>query len=280
MTILTLDTPMIDWLTFTGHAHMDIVNAFNEWLDSTKDTYLNSAPQKWLQFKGDKISLTNGSAFAGMAEIKRQDWHGVYFSGELCHDALVYFAPLVERGIVACKRIDLQATIQQPSDWEQIRFLNRMEVKGKRPEMRQSSDAKTGKQLMSVAIGSRTSETYARCYQKITNGGELLLRFEGEYKGAKATAVYDALKQYTPSTMLLHHVQKINDQQLEAAFSNSFHGISPHNARPQVKTRDKTREWLLTACLPAFAEFVRSHDDDGQVQAAFLEVLEDAGYCG
>ena len=277
MTILTLDTPMIDWLTLTGDSHVDIVTAFNKWLDTTKDTYLRTNSKKWLQFRGMEFYFTNGSAFAGDAVIKNKDWQALFFSGELCQDALFFFQPLVDMGILECKRIDIQTTINQPKDWEQIRFLNRMQVKGKKPEMRQSIDKDTSKPLMTVAVGSRTSEVYARCYQKITNGGELLLRFEGEYKGAKAVSVLADMKKYSPSTMLLHHVQKLRDEQLETAFANSFHGISPHNARPQVRTRDKRREWLLTACLPAFAEFVNSHDDDGEVQAAFLEVLSNAG---
>jgi len=268
---------MIDWITLTGDSHIDIVAAFNKWLDTTKDTYLRTNSKKWLQFKGMEFYFTNGSAFAGDAVIKNKDWQAVYFSGELCQDALFYFQPLVDMEILECKRIDIQATINQPKDWEQIRFLNRMQVKGKKPEMRQSIDKETSKPLMTVAVGSRTSETYARCYQKITNGGELLLRFEGEYKGSKAVSVLADMKKYSPSTMLLHHVQKLRDEQLETAFANSFHGISPHNARPQVRTRDKRREWLLTSCLPAFAEFINSHDDDGEVQAAFLEVLSDAG---
>ena len=278
MTILSLDKPLVDWLTLTGDSHIDIVATFNKWLDTTKDTYLRSNSKRWLQFKGTEFYFTNGTAYAGDAVIKNKDWQAVYFSGELCQEALYYFQPLVDMGILECKRIDIQATIQQPTDWEQIRFLNRMQVKGKKPEMRQSIDKATGKALMTVAVGSRTSEVYARCYQKITNGGELLLRFEGEYKGAKAVSVLSDMKKYTPSSMLWHHVQKLKDSQLENAFANAFNGISPHNARPQVKTRDKRREWLLTACLPAFAEFVNSHDDDGQVQAAFLEVLYDAGF--
>lgn len=276
-TMLTLDKPLLDWLTFTGHCHTDIVEAFNSFLASRENNYRRALDKKWLQFLGTEFSFSDGSAFAGMGEIKRQDWHGVTFSGELCQDALTFFMPLVDMGIVTCKRVDIQATILEPDEWEQITFHNRMHVKGKKPEMRQSTDKSTGKVLATVGVGSRTSDVYARVYQKLTDSGDRLLRFEGEYKGGKAEAIIRDMKKHAPSTMLWWHVQKLRDAKTENAFANAFHGISPHKAKPVVKVHNKKRAWLLESCLPAFAEFIHSHDDDGQVQAEFLAVLHGEG---
>lgn len=273
---LTLDTPMLDWLTFTGLAHMDIIKAFNDWLDSRGD-YRSTNSKKWQQFRGDEYHFDSGSAFGGMAEIERQDWHAVYVAGELSQSILFYMSPLLERGVVKCKRVDIQTTVIQPGDWGQINFLNRMHAKGKKTEMAQDFDRASGKNLMTVAVGSRTSESYMRVYQKLTDSGDYLLRLEGEYKGGKAEAIIRDMSSHAPSTMLLHHMQKMKDEKIERVFSNSFHGVSPHWAKPTVTTRNKKKQWLLSSCLPAFEDFLNSHDSDGEVQAAFLAVLENHG---
>jgi len=275
MSYLTLYKPLIDWVTLTGHAHVEIVEAFNKFMESSGEAVTERRSKKWQQFKGEIWSMGSGKAFAGMGEIKGVDYMAVWVSGEAAQEALGAFYPLIDREIVRVTRIDLQATIEQPADWEQIRFANRMHARGKVPDLAQSTDQHSKKTLATVAIGSRSSESYARVYEKLTDGGERLLRFEGEYKGAKARAIVEALKEATPGAMLLHHVQKLRDEKLEKAFSLAFAGVSPHNARPKVKTRDKKREWLLLSVLPSFAEYVNSHEDDGEVVSAFLAVLED-----
>jgi hypothetical protein len=277
MSEITLFQPLVDYLTYSGIDHLDIVESFHTFSQDISHSFLRETEQDWFQYRGNMRYYSNGSVWHGIADQKGESWLCIRISGELAHDSIRFFAPLVKRGILKVTRIDLQATVPEPPDWEQIRLYNRMHRAGKKVESKLSVDQLTKKKLETVAIGSRTSETYTRVYEKITDGGTILLRYEVEHKGGKATAVFDALAEHTPGEMLRHQLDRTRDKLLIDVFSSCLAGISPHNARPKVKQRNKKKQWLLTAVLPSFTEFINAHDDDGEVSAAFLAAIENTG---
>lgn len=275
---IDLNTVMIDWLTLSSNGHPELDRASSIVVLELMHDAEKWTRQRFLQFVGDKWENENGTLFYGYYNSDKTGEHTiVQVSGSLAHLSLPYLLPVVKNGNAKATRIDIQSTVVQPTDWEQIRFFNRMEVNGRSPQWRSSVDRKSKKQLTTVSVGSRESEVYARCYQKVTNGGELLLRFEGEYKGGKAEAIVRDMAEYTPAQMLKWHIQKLNDNQLEIAFANALHGIQPHWAKASVKQADKTAEWLLSSALPAFRRVINQHSGDSGVSSAFMQAMIDAG---
>jgi len=188
----------------------------------------------------------------------------------------MYFYELIERQILNVTRLDLQITTEEPEGWGQINLCNRLYSRGKNAAFLGSTDGHTGKRLETVGVGSRTSETYTRIYQKLTDGAERLLRMEVEYKGAKARAIVRDMKTTTFSQQLKYHLQsKLSDDKLTAVYANQLEGIKPHNARPRVRSKDKKKSWLLKTVLPSFEEYINDHSEDGEVASAFLAVLEE-----
>lgn len=276
---ISLNDVQIDWITVTSNAHSDLDRAFTSFIMS-QDC---DEPEKEsrMQFKGEKWETIAGTGYYGYYFSDKTGEHTmVQVSGEMAHEALWYLMPVIQNGNARVTRIDIQTTIQQPKEWEQIRFFNRMDRAKKKPQWRSSFDKKSNQELITVSVGSRHSETYARVYNKVTNDGVLLLRFEGEYKGKHARAIVDDLAKNTPAQILKWHVQKIRDAGLENTFANVLNGITPHKARPKVKEVDKTAEWLLSSALPAFKRVISQHGGDSGVAHAFLQAMVDAGRMG
>lgn len=273
---IELDSVAIDWITVTSKAHAELDRAFTSFL-MTQDCEEPKRENR-LQFKGESWESMTGVGYYGYYFSEKTGEHTmVQVSGEMAHDALLSLLPVIKNGFAKVTRIDIQTTVKQPESWEQIRFFNRLEKNGRKPQWRSSTDKKHNEQMVGIGIGSRQSETYARVYQKITNGGVKLLRFEGEYKGRKAEAIVHDLEQFTPVTMLKWHIQKYRDKQLEQVFANVLNGITPHKAKPRVKEVDKTAEWLLSSALPAFKRVIAQHGGDSGVSAAFLQAMIDGG---
>lgn len=275
MTSLTLDKTLCDWVTLTGTDHLDIIERWREFNDTRTD-YNGSKPQRWLQWNGEIHAYSEGNIFTGMAEINKADWVVLRASGELAQDVVLFFYDLIEREVLKVTRIDLQMTTNEPEGWGQINLCNRLYASGKRAQFLGSVDGYTGKKMETVGVGSRTSETYTRIYQKLTDGGNRLLRLEVEYKGDKAKAVVRDIAKTTFSQQLKYHLQsKLRDDKLTAVFANQLDGIIPHDAKPKARVSSKKKKWLLQTVLPSFAEYVNGHSEDGEVIGAFLAVLED-----
>jgi hypothetical protein len=273
---ITLDKVICDWVTLTGKEHYEIREQWSEFVASRKDFTHRSKPMRWLQWRGDIHYFDGGSVFTGSAEISGEDWLCVRASGELSEDILFFFMELVDREVMKVTRVDAQVTVKEPDGWGQINFCNRMHVAGKTVDMMTSNDNIHEKTLQTVAIGSRKNATYTRVYQKLTNAGERLLRFEVEWKSGKARAIVAAMKTHTLAQSMKHHLlSKIGDEKLTAVFANSMEGVTPANHRPKVQVRDKKKDWLLRIVLPSFEEYINDHADDGEVIGAWLSVLEE-----
>jgi len=275
MSIVTLDRTLVDWITLTGVDHMDIAERWAEYV-MTRDDYIRTDSQRWLQWKGEIHSYTEGNIFTGTAVIDNKDWLVLRASGEIAQDVLMYFYELIERGILKATRIDIQMTTNEPSGWGQINLCNRLYSKGKNAQFLGSVDGYTGKKLETVGVGSRTSETFTRIYQKLTDGGNRLLRVEVEYKGDKARAIVGSMAKTTFSQQMKFHLQsKVSDEKLFAVFANQLDGIKPHDAKPTARVSSKKKKWLMTTVLPSFAEYINSHSEDGEVLQAYLAVIDE-----
>jgi len=280
--MITLNHALCDWITISGVESRELWQKWDNFIEAaTRDGELEIgvADERRLQYHGQRYDGRNGSAWAGMADITGYSWVLFQVSGELANEALAHLLPATKLPRTRATRIDLQITIEEPPEWEQIRFFNRMKRAGKRPGYIESKGARV-RTLATVYVGQRSSQRIARIYEKETAGGGVLLRFEGEYKGDKAAAVAEALAKHTPAEMILSHIQSLHDEKLSLAFEPPLSGIVPHNARPAARAESKTEAWLTTQVMAAFRRVINTHSGGGRwVAESFMEALKDAGYC-
>jgi len=280
--MITLNHALCDWITISGMESRELWEKWDNFIEgATRDGELEIGveDERRLQYRGQRYDGRNGSAWAGMADIAGYSWLLFQISGELANEALRYLLPATTLPRTRITRLDLQITIEEPEEWEQIRFFNRMKRAAKRPGYIESKGART-RTLATVYVGQRSSQRIARIYEKETAGGAKLLRFEGEYKGDKAAAVADALAKHTPAEMILSHIQSLHDEKLSLVFESPLSGIVPHNARPTVRAESKTEAWLTTQVMAAFRRVINTHSGGGRwVAESFMEALRDAGYC-
>jgi hypothetical protein len=176
---------------------------------------------------------------------------------------------------IECRRIDLQITVPEPVGWSQVALFNRIHKSGKMPGWASSSDARAGR-LETVYAGSWHSDRLSTIYIKLTAGNERLLRLETRYKADRANALLPKLADGAlPDTYLRHELQSIiKDGKLSAAFEPHLHGETAVASVQLKKQADKTAEWLIDKVLPTFARIILDHDHNGDVFAAFAEVME------
>lgn len=278
---IELNSVAVDWITLTSDGGIQLDRLGSMLVLEYMGTASTPTRQNFMQYKGQRWECGHGTLFYGYYHSDKAGEQSILqISGELAHMVLGECREAVSKGIARVTRVDIQTTVVQPEDWESIRFFNRMERNGRSPQWRSSVDKKSKKELITVSVGSRESEVYARVYNKVTNAGVMLIRFEGEYKGAKARAIFHDMGEHTTAQMIKWHVQRLKDEQLDKCFTNALHGISPHWAKASVKEVDKTAEWLLSSALPAFKRVISQHGGDSGVSMAFMEALMDQGKWG
>ena len=148
----------------------------------------------WRQYRG----LRSGQIFAGVAE-QANEIHGLLdVSGEESHAMMTWEAP---RGLeVKCTRLDLQITIPiekeyeyrardfkdalEQTDWSSA---NCIRIHKRRLKL---VEGPTEEGLDTLYIGSRSSDRLARVYVKEDVDGDQYLRFEVEFKSARAELVF------------------------------------------------------------------------------------------
>lgn len=273
--MITLWTSQVDYLTLTSYDHPDFHKQVLKWAEF-EDLFSSKAEKiTRMQYSGDNIETDSGSVFYG-AGIQGGRGHSLLqISGELSDTAYGGFIGLSKMGACKATRIDLQLTVEQPVGWGQWELFNRCKRQGFTVGWAESK-TREGVELATVYIGSRKSERVVRVYQKLTNGGGLLLRFEVEYKGRKARSVLNSMKDHTKSQLLRAEIERINDNGLLSTFLPPLHGIKPHDAKNEAKAESKTNKWLLTQVLPTFERVINSHDG-GEVAQEFLRTLINAG---
>ena len=137
---------------------------------------------RFLQYQGKK----SDHLFHGIGVQNNRRHMIVQASGDMAH----------ELGIVAldyeqfyCTRIDLQATIKEPENYDGHRIYNIVKAI---PGNNRTSSLVLSDLGSTVYFGNRTSDTFARLYQKIINE-ERFLRFEIEVKGNTAAYVWQTI---------------------------------------------------------------------------------------
>jgi hypothetical protein len=119
-----------------------------------------------------------------------------------------------------------------------------------------------------------TSDRFARVYQKPADKQTLCLRCEFQFSGQQSRnlGVKWALGAHSLESAFLGALQATKDEVLESYFAFAADGRQPLLPRT-VKQEPKTKRWLMDTVLPSFARYINQHDADGQVQAAYEQIL-------
>mgnify|MGYP003601103736 CR=1 FL=1 len=279
--VYTLNTPLIDFLTITSfeeRAHgmaKAIITALQG--DDKGATLAENA--KRMQYLGVTLRTAQGTLFYGEGKQKGR-WHCMFqIDGELCNepDLLNPIFSAVRQGWVSVRRIDLQATIIEPTGWIQWALFNRLKLRHLTPGWQESMDKK-GNTLATVYALPRTSEKFLRVYQKFA--GMMLLRMEWEIKAAMAESIGRAIAdgRGTVSQYLKLYWQNLNDPELTKAYSFCFEGIQDASKPKRVVRDSKTSEWLRVTVLPSFTRYINEHGHDQELVNMFIDALRQAEY--
>ena len=138
---------------------------------------------KWLQYAGFK----SDEYFYGQGEQTGRRHFVLQASGPASRRL---FDLVKKNDVFYCTRIDLQATIKEPENYDPTKLYN--DVRTMSGNKRNSSLilSSTGS---TVYFGNRTSNSFARCYQKNIDERKFL-RLELELKGQTSKWIYENLR--------------------------------------------------------------------------------------
>ena len=170
-----LDATLIDYIRI---ATFDTV-AYARLCAGLEKKYHEWKPKRWQQYKGRE---STGNVFHGIGQQKRRAHYIIAVSGFQAQDFFRWYQSQLETITVAfyCTRIDIQRTQVRPA--KEYRLASYKRLAGKKSLIQ--SD--TG---MTLYIGSRTSDSYWRIYDKTAQA----LRCEVELKGKMAKRCWMAL---------------------------------------------------------------------------------------
>ena len=273
MGMLTLHTPLIDWLTLTSRDD----EFFSYWENKLGELSTEIKQKKVMQYEGNGYALENGSGFLGTAIQRGFIHYMLRLSGEISDELRLFAYSQQRQGFVKCTRIDLQVTVPMPKTWSQWQLLVDMKENGRTVGWIESK-SKNGN-FQTVYVGGRSSQRFARVYVKKTYGNANMLRMEMEYKADRANAIFRSLaKGEIAGRYLQHEIQTtFRHKGLSQLFSPCLNGVRPLTERIKIETSsEKTERWLLQDVLPTFTKAINNHESDGRLLDAYLDAINDA----
>lgn len=279
--MLLLDTPLIDYVRFTtkleavGEAWRD------HFIQMVREAGAIPRDERFLQYVGKRYDdPLGGSVFVGHWDNHGTTYSLIHAGGAISDELSHWLSSGYARWGAKCTRLDIQATAAQPREWSQWDLLVRLRERGRNVSWKASTDVETGLELATVYVGSRESDRILRIYEKLTDAGHKLLRFETEYKASRADNMMGAICRNSGrvSDYLLYELQTQRDSGLERVFGTAFVGASPNSGRfRRVRTTlEKQAGWLTNGVLPAFARYVNDSNADSRIADMFLRVIENS----
>jgi DNA relaxase NicK len=221
-----------------------------------------------------------GSIFFGTADQKNRPHYICQVSGLRANDAWNVYAPLAQGQLVRVTRLDPAVTVDlEGREWSQSHLFARLRRFSPTRSISyiESKSGPQGRKLATVYVGSRSSDRMIRIYEKVLGDDSIALRFEVEYKSARAAEVANLLlRSFRLGNFLRAELDVLNDDPLTKLFCPVLRGAGK---RPVVKrTPNKTREWLMEQVRPALMRFLNEHGNEAhELRYAFLKVLLNAG---
>jgi len=288
-----LNSPMVDYLTVTTFSREWGLN-WKMWLLADERIKLADRQDvNRMQYKGINIPCTGGSIFWGKGEqggkVKREHYI-MQISGRLADDFILgnkaHF--LGEGGGVDrrinCTRIDLQITVQDPSqtgtDGQSINWFRglfrQVQDMGKTVNWIQNNSLESG--LATVGVNKRQGTVYYRFYPKPAEGGHAP-RFEMEYKGIKAVGALLAIRENGTrekiGQILKYQLKKLNSPIASEMF---VYELPDGMCKIPVMVRDgesDTMLWLSSTVLSSFKKQIATHEQGHHLARLYMDAIRE-----
>ena len=232
-----------------------------------------------MQYVGMTGHHETGTAYCGTAMQRGKLHTMLQVSGLLAESAFLKLLRYVANGSARITRIDVQVTIPYGrEDWSQAAVFEtvRKAAPNRSVSFAESQSGPQGSKLGTVYFGSRTSDRVVRLYEKMGMGDDVYLRFEVEYKGARARAVGHDLAKGLGSTknLLAYEILRFPHDGVQQQFWK--HLEDPLEVK-MISEAGNTKRWLLESVLPSLDRFLNDHDANQrqEVADAFWRVLAD-----
>lgn len=262
----------IDWFTATSFEP-----EFYQYWERRLSREGGSKESKILQYVGKFYNLDGGSCFLGSGDQNGRYHSMLRVSGQLADKLFKPLKSQVRQNFVTVTRLDIQSTIPEPAQWSQWTLFNRLKKLKHWVGWVESGGAGAGN-LETVYCGKRTSNRMTRIYVKLDVENTRLLRLETEYKAERSNAIAREIAQHgiLPDMFLIHELENvIKDDQLTKAFRPGLMGDQPYNIKIRLaSSMEKRRTWLLRQVLPAFVEYINSHESNVDVALAFAQAID------
>jgi hypothetical protein len=193
---------------------------------------------KWLQYAGFK----SDEYFYGIGQQKGKRHCILQASGPASQ---TLFDLVKQNEKFYCNRIDLQLTISEPKDYNPRKTYDAVR---KLPGNIRNTSLILSDTGSTVYFGNRTSDTFARCYQKQLDE-QKFLRFELEIKGVTARWVYENLRlgNLTPADAYQRLLERFKKPvQLENLFSNEETMNGEYVRFEHLKFSNDKLQWLMS----------------------------------
>jgi hypothetical protein len=241
--------PLVDWITLTSFQQID----YHQFVDAAVS--LADVPKTGavLQYAG----AWHSACFVGVGVQKGREHFILRVSGEEAHGLL---SRLLRTG-GHCTRIDLQITLPCPARYSARKLADSLR-RCQKDERRHVTLIENTDGLDTIYVGSRQSEQLIRLYVKRPDADPDHLRFEVEYKGPKAEAVWLELRQGTSLNAILANAIETcgkDDLGILASYWNFVQPSTVLKIARSVADEQSTLLWVTHAVLPALERLLSSH---------------------
>ena len=235
-----------------------------------------------MQYQGRIWENDAGTVFFGTGEQRGRPHYLAQFTGHRAQTAWDAYDGLVAYDLVRVTRLDVALTVPLPPGWRQdYLFASLKADDGPRSVsyIESQSGPEGHETLATVYIGSRSSDRYVRVYEKPDSEGNLYLRFEVEYKGARAAKAAEIIAfDAAPGALVkgeLEAVAQFGTMDLLDLFGPHCHTES--RSATVAKPDSNTVYWLLTTCLASLERVLRADDvhpqDKELLRAKYLDAV-------
>jgi len=263
----------LDYLTISTYNPVIVGMARKVVAASAKRT---DADKKRMQYTGELFHNEEGTAFIGSGDQGGTEHHLIQVSGLMADTLFPIFAHPLKTGKAKCTRIDLQITVEYDREsWSQSDLFDvlRSRNPGRSVSYVESQSGPAGSKLATVYFGSRKSDRFLRIYEKMGLGEDVYLRFEVEYKGARANTVASWIDEKGPKPILANEIARTGYKLIADTFAIPGPVFNPKLIKPEPQTL----KWLREQVAPALDRVLNDHNvNSDEIADLFRRILDDS----
>ena len=220
-------------------------------------------PGKWLQYHGWRKK----SHFLGTGEQNKKRHSVVNISGP-CADR--NYSHLLTAETYYCTRIDIQITIPKPPELSLREVYDQLKTENRKTSLISSEENDT------LYLGARESDVFVRLYEKPLD--ELWLRFEFEFKGKTARAIWLALKSgSTSDECFQHYLQKSKmPDYVKKHYYNAVDGETAFAIRKEIEKSDAKKLAWLQSIDESVRQALYNHNIGSEVSTLVMSWANEA----